>query len=571
MDWQKTLLITAMCAVVFTLVIRYNDFQETQSALEDAAVSETQDERANGSANGNGSDNGLPNANQSGSADEVPSAPGEQTSEPTSAAQDDEALEPVRIATDTLILHIDPRGGDIVYSALPKHYAELNTPDEPFVLLNQTTRQTYTAQSGLVGRNATDTSEGRPLFQTQQREYRLSEGQDELTVDLTLEQDGVTITKRFTVERGEYLVTIEYLIDNQSDSAWEANLYGQIKRDSSEAGEGPGGAFALNPYLGAAITTDEEKYKKLDFDDLREESFKTTKEGGWVAMVQHYFTSAWVPDQELTHNFHLRQLGSRDMFLLGFTSPSTRVEPGSQGQISARFYTGPKDTDKLEEISPYLDLTVDYGWLWWLAKPLFSVLDWLHGYLNNWGLAIIALTIIIKAAFFKLSATSYRSMAKMRKLSPKMAEMKERFGDDRQKMSQEMMKLYKKEKVNPLGGCLPILVQMPVFLALYWTLMESVELRHAPFFLWIQDLSVKDPFYVLPLMMGLTMFIQFKLNPTPADPTQAKIMQLMPIVFTFLFLFFPAGLVLYWVTNNTLSIAQQYYITRQIEREGTKT
>ncbi len=556
MDWQKSLLIAAMCAIVFTLFIRFNDFQQTR------APAQTTSEQL---PNGGGDE--FPSAADN-QASDVPSAPGEETT--SSVASDPhQSAQPISVETDTLKVDIDPRGGDIVFLALPEHYAELNTPDQPFVMLRQTANQTYVSQSGLVGRDGTDTKDGRPLFNASQTSYQLENGQNQLLVDLTLQQGDVNITKRFIFDRGEYVIKVEYLIDNQGDQPWQGNLYGQIKRDSSKAGAGPGGAFALNPYLGAAITTDDEKYKKLDFDDLRDTNFKTTKEGGWVAMVQHYFVSAWVPNQEVNNSYHLRQLGERDMFLLGFTSPTTTVAPGEQGSISARFYSGPKDTDRLEEISPYLDLTVDYGWLWWIAKPLFWVLDWLHGILGNWGFAIIALTIIIKAAFFKLSATSYRSMAKMRKLSPMMAELKERYGDDRQKMSQELMKLYKKEKVNPLAGCLPILVQMPVFLALYWVLMESVELRHAPFILWIQDLSVKDPYYVLPLLMGLTMFLQFKLNPTPPDPTQAKIMQLMPIVFTFLFLFFPAGLVLYWVTNNTLSIAQQYVITRAIEKGDT--
>lgn len=565
MDWQKPLLIAAMCAVVFTLVIRYNDFQENLNNGNDR--SSAQQEQAT-PARSEGELPETPASDTQNGADELPSVPGE-TEQQSADAPQQPTRNTVRVITDTLIVDIDTRGGDLVYSALPRHNAELNNPDIPFVLLNDTDFQTYTAQSGLVGRNATDTREGRPVFEVERDEFRLEEGQDQLNVDLVLEQNGVTITKRFVFERGAHAIETLYLIDNQSDQTWQANLYGQIKRDSSEAGPGPGGLFALQPYLGAAITTDDERYKRLDFSDLRENSFQTTKEGGWVAMVQHYFVSAWIPDSSQQHSYHLRQLGNQDMYLLGFTSPATRVEPGTQGEISAKFYTGPKYTKDLEALSPYLDLTVDYGWLWWLAKPLFTVLNWFHSLLGNWGLSIIALTIVIKAVFFKLSATSYRSMAKMRKLSPKMAELKERYGDDRQKMSQELMKLYKKEKVNPLGGCLPILVQMPVFLALYWTLMESVELRHAPF-LWIMDLSVRDPFYVLPLLMGLTMFIQFKLNPTPPDPTQAKIMQLMPIVFTFLFLFFPAGLVLYWVTNNSLSIAQQYYITRQIENEGPK-
>ncbi|MDQ2077036.1 membrane protein insertase YidC [Marinimicrobium sp. ABcell2] len=561
MDWQKTMLIAAMCAVVFTLIIRWTDFQETVAPAERLPAAERR-------ATSPSPERELPDVTDSG-VSELPTAPDEQLDVPEQDIDLGAAYaRTVSVTTDTLEVDIDLRGGDIVYLALPQHHAKLNRPDVPFVMLNDSDFQTYVSQSGLVGRNGTDTREGRPVFNAEATEYRLEEGEDQLQVDLTLNQNGVDITKRFIFTRGDYLVDVVYLIDNQTDQPWQASLYGQIKRDSSEAGDGPGGLFALNPYLGAALTTADTRYKRISFSDMRDGGFQTTHEGGWVAMIQHYFVSAWVPSPDATHNYHLRQLGNQDMYLMGFTSPSTRIGPGEQGTISASFYSGPKYTHRLAEISPYLDLTVDYGWLWWLAKPLFTILNWIHGFLGNWGLAIIALTIVIKAAFFKLSATSYRSMAKMRKLSPMMAELKERYGDDRQKMSQELMKLYKKEKVNPLGGCLPILVQMPVFLALYWVLMESVELRHAPFFLWIQDLSVRDPYFVLPLLMGLTMFIQFKLNPTPPDPTQAKIMQMMPIVFTFLFLFFPAGLVLYWVTNNALSIAQQYVITRNIENEG---
>ena len=287
-------------------------------------------------------------------------------------------------------------------------------------------------------------------------------------------------------------------------------------------------------------------------------------------MVQHYFVSAWVPDQDTKNNFNIRRLGSQDVYILGFTSPEIVVKPGESGNIGAAFYSGPKDQYRLEEIAQYLDLTLDYGWLWMIAKPLFWVLYQLHQFVGNWGWSIIMLTILIKAAFFQLSAKSYTSMANMRRLQPEMVRLKELHGDDRQKMSQETMSLYKREKVNPMGGCLPILVQMPVFIALYWVLLESVELRHAPWLLWINDLSVKDPFFVLPLIMGVSMFIQQKLNPTPPDPIQAKVMQIMPIAFTFFFLFFPAGLVLYWTVNNCLSILQQWIITRRIEGAGTK-
>lgn len=287
-------------------------------------------------------------------------------------------------------------------------------------------------------------------------------------------------------------------------------------------------------------------------------------------MVQHYFISAWIPDADSQIHYRLRKLGEQNLYLLGFTTQPLVVEAKSQGSVKAAFYAGPKDTNSLEAISPYLDLTVDYGWLWWIAKPLFAVLKFIHTFVSNWGLAIIGLTILVKLIFFPLSAASYRSMAKMRKLQPKLAELKERYGEDRQKFSQEMMKLYKTEKVNPFGGCLPLLIQMPVFISLYWVLMESVELRHAPFFLWIEDLSRMDPYFVLPIIYGITMWAMQKLNPQPTDPMQARIMNMLPFVFTFLFLWFPSGLVLYWVTNNILSIAQQYVITRQIERGDSK-
>jgi len=551
MDWQKNLLIAAIIAVLFMLVIRWNDFQESLPSAQ-APVTSAQQQTDFG-------------ASSAAANTDIPSLPGAVTEVPQTTAASNAVI---KVVTDSLIVDIDPLGGDIVQVALPRHYDALNTPDIPFQLLDNRDHHIYVAQSGLIGANGTDSAAGRPVFTSAQSEYRLQDGQDKLAVDLVFQQGQTTITKRYTFTRNEYLVDLEYLVDNKGDATWSGNLYGQIKRDSQSFHKVS--ALEMNPFLGAAITTNDENYKKLSFKDLAEKDLRVVKQGGWVAMVQHYFISAWIPDAETENNYHLRRIGTQDLYLLGFTSPRVDVAPGTTGVLKAQFYAGPKDTARLEEISRYLDLTVDYGWLWWIAKPLFWLLKFIHSFVNNWGLAIIGLTIVVKAVFFHLSATSYRSMARMRKLAPKLADLKERYGDDRQKMSQEMMKLYKTEKVNPLGGCLPILVQMPVFLALYWTLMESVELRHSPFFLWITDLSVKDPYFVLPLIMGFTMWLQMKLNPTPPDPMQARIMQLMPIVFTFLFLWFPAGLVLYWVTNNTLGILQQWYITRQIENADVK-
>lgn len=547
MDWQKNLLIAAILATLLMLVIRWHEFQE-QLPAQAAVASQTSSSAATGSAPVSSS--------------EIPVAANESTE---TAKADLAATQLITVQTDSFELTINPLGGDIVQLALPRHFLKLDTPDQPFVLLDNRNNHTYLAQSGLIGLNGTDTAAGRPLFSSTQQSYQLAEGQNDLVVDLHLQQGEVKITKRFTFTRGDYLIKVDYLIDNQSANNWSAQLYGQIKRDSQNFVKVS--ALEMNPYLGAAITTPDEKYKKITFADMAENEIKTSVQGGWIAMVQHYFVSAWIPDAGSSNNYHLRKLGNNDMYLMGFTGKVNEVAPGTQGVISASFYAGPKDTERLEEISPYLDLTVDYGWLWWVAKPLFWVLKFIHNLVGNWGLAIIGLTLCVKLLFFKLSATSYKSMAKMRKLAPKMAEMKERYGDDRQKFSQEMMKMYKTEKVNPFGGCLPLLIQMPVFLALYYVLMESVELRHSPFFGWIMDLSVKDPYFVLPIIYGITMYFMQKLNPQPTDPMQARIMQMLPFLFTFMFLWFPAGLVLYWVTNNTLSIAQQYIITKQIDAE----
>ena len=549
MDWQKNILIAAILAVLFMLAIRWNTYQEQHAPLvAPAATSE------------------IPASTAAKSSD-IPSATSTASpSTPTAPAV--ASTNVIKVATDSLLVSIDPVGGDIVRVALPRHLIDLKNPDSPFVLIDNTPDHLYRIQSGLIGANGTDTAQGRPTYSVEKSEYSLENGKDSLAVDLSLQQGDVKITKRFTFTRGQYVVGVEYLIDNQSANKWNGQLYGQIKRDSKNFTKTNG--MMMSAYLGGAVTTKEENYKKVKFDDLRKAPFETTEQGGWVSLIQHYFISAWIPDPSTTNTFKLSQQGTNDVFLFSFIGSPVDVAPGAQGSIKANFYAGPKDTDSLKTISPHLDLTVDYGFLWMIGEPLFWLLKKIHLLVGNWGLAIIGLTIIVKALFFHLSATSYKSMAKMKKLAPKMQEMKERYGDDRQKMSQEMMKLYKDEKVNPLGGCLPMLIQMPVFLALYWVLMESVELRHAPFYGWIQDLSVMDPYYVLPLIYGVTMWFMQKLNPQPTDPMQARVMQMLPLVFTFMFLWFPAGLVLYWVTNNILTITQQYVITKQIEKADAK-
>jgi len=491
----------------------------------------------------------------------------------TSAAIEEQAStssDLLSVKTDSLDVRIDPLGGDIVYVALPKHKTELDS-DEPFILLNRNSSLTYIAQSGLIGPDATDKAGGvRPLFASQSSSYTMNDGDDSLVVTLSFDgQENIDVLKVFTFKRNSYLVDVEYKINNRSEKNWQAAFFAQIKRDNSADPGSNNGGMGMANYLGFATTTEDEPYVKVEFDDIKDSPYKSSETGGWLSMVQHYFISAWIPPADQRTNYSSTVTRS-DANIMRMTGAPISVAANSSGTIGAAFYAGPKDQYVLEEIAPGLDLTVDYGWLWWIAQPLFWVLNWLYGFIGNWGWSIVGLTFLIKLAFFQLSAASYKSMAKMRVVAPKLAELKDRYGEDKQKYSQAMMELYKKEKINPLGSCLPMLIQMPVFIALYWTLMESVELRHTPFMGWIKDLSAMDPYFVLPILMGLSMWFMQKLNPPPPDPMQAKIFQWMPVVMTFLFLFFPAGLVLYWLTNNLLSMTQQWIITRQIEAAAKK-
>ncbi len=569
MNWLRYALIAGIFLVSYMLFLEWNKFQEAEIASRQVAeetLSSYSLPTPPSDLPTELTDNSSTLPNPPAANNDLPMIAAERPETPVVTPKTDTG-QFIAVKTDTFDILIDTRGGDIVKLSLPQHLAKLKETGSSFELMNQTNSKTYVAQSGLLGPNGTDKSSlDRPNYRTQQTNFVMSESDDSLFVDLFLDQGEVKITKRFTFKRGSYLINIDYLVDNQSNALWRAVPYGQIRRSDFKVASEVG--FGMQPFLGAAITTREKNYAKYKFSKFEDEEIKVEKVGGWVAMVQHYFISAWIPDQESTNHYKLRKQKNQDLYILEYAGAWHSVEPGEQGKVQSAFYAGPKYIKELEKISPYLDLTIDYSWLWFIAKPLFLGLDYIHGLVHNWGLAIILLTLCIKIIFYYPSAMSYRSMAKMRKLQPMMTELKERFGDDRQKMSAELMKIYRKEKVNPLGGCLPILLQMPVFIALYWVLMESVELRHAPFIFWINDLSVKDPFFILPLIMGATMFIQQKLNPTPPDPMQAKIMQMMPIFFTVLFLMFPAGLVLYWVVNNTLSIVQQYLITRQIEKAG---
>ena len=578
MEIQRALVITGIAVVSYLMIQAWQ--QDYANPTQPAPVEEVAQ-----SAQGNGDGLDLPSPQADDVDNGIPSAQSERVDAPSAESTETTARqERIRVNTDVLRVEIDPQGGDIVRLALPEFPHHVDTPDQPFVLLEQDASRTYVAQSGLIGKNGTDSSAGRPLWSAAQQSYQLDDGTQELNVDLTLRQDnGAELVKRFTFERGSYLVRVSHIVRNQGSSEWSGALYGQIKRDGSEdPGLSNSGFIPMPTYLGGAYWDSEKPYNKLDFEDMSENPLDLTVQGGWLAMAQHYFVSAWVPDAQQKNHYSSVHLEKRGQYLLRFVSPTIKVAPGEEKVLYAEFYAGPKQQDKLEAISPGLNMTVDYGWLWFISQPIFALLVFLQSGevsvfgmdidigmgVGNWGVAIILLTLIIKAIFFKLSATSYRSMAKMRKVAPEMQRIKEQNKNDKQKAQMETMKLFQREKINPLGGCLPMLVQMPVFIALYYVLLESVELRQAPFFLWINDLSVMDPYFVLPILMGASMFLQTRLNPTPADPMQAQVMKWMPVVFSVFMLWFPAGLVLYWLTNNILSIAQQWVITRKIEKEG---
>ncbi len=477
----------------------------------------------------------------------------------------EEAHPEISVKTDVLALNIDLVGGDIVHLSLPAYKGGDVPENENFLLFDKGQKRYYIAQSGLTGQTGPDLfGVGRAHYESSETTYVLADDQDRLAVDLkTRTKEGVEIIKRFIFVRGEYTIELQYLINNKSTQNYQGSAYARLKRRAAE--DSGSGFFGVQTYTGAAIYTKDTPFKKISFKDIASKPLSIEEEGGWAAMIEHYFLSAWVPADGIKYKYEAKKLED-NMYAIGFVAPAVTVAPGDVAEIEMRLYAGPEITEKLVTVSKGLDLSVDYGILWPICKPIFWLLKKLYDWVGNWGWAIVLITVIIKILFYKLSATSYRSMGNMRKLQPRIEALKERYGDDKQKYSQAVMALYKQEKVNPLGGCLPILVQIPVFIALYYVLLGSVELRQAPFVLWITDLSAKDPYYVLPILMGLSMLLQQKLSPAPPDPVQAKVMMVMPVVFTVLFLNFPAGLVLYWFVNNMLSILQQWFITYRIER-----
>ena len=473
--------------------------------------------------------------------------------------------EKVRVETDTFSLDIDTRGGNITRANLKKYPLSLERPDTQFPLLTELPANFYIAQSGLIATQKELAPTHEAVYSFSQSKYEMAENQDELVVDLNWQHDsGIEVTKRFKFTRDSHVIQVSHIVNNNSKSEWSGRQYLQLQR-VKPADDGQ--SMFIYTYTGGAIYSQEDRYEKIDFDEMADSKLNRDILGGWLAMLQHYFVSTWVPSAEEQHHYYSKAL-KNGRFVLGSYSPKNTVAPDQQTEFSANFFSGPKLQHELEDLSEGLELTVDYGYLTIIAKPLFYVLEFIHSFVSNWGWSIIILTILIKLAFYKLSEASYKSMANMKKVAPRLQTLKERYGDDKQRLNQAMMEMYKKEKINPLGGCLPMLVQIPVFIALYWVLLESVELRQAEWIFWIDDLSIKDPYFVLPLLMGITMFIQQKLNPPPPDPMQAKIMMSLPIVFTVFFAFFPSGLVLYWFVNNLLSILQQWRITKAIEQSS---
>lgn len=464
----------------------------------------------------------------------------------------------ITVHNDVLEITINLLGGGISRASLPRYPVDLDQPDIHFALLDHVPGRLFIHQGGIKGTG--EAPDHRARYVAEANHFELSPGKDEITVNLRWAAgETLDVIKRYTLRRGSYLIDVDYVISNKGTEAWSGRGYEQLQREEPESKRG-----LIYTFTGAALSTPEKRYEKYDYDDLEDAPLNADVKGGWVGILEHYFVSALLPPPDNSSHFYSLILDDT-RYAVGFWGPPVNLAPGENGSFHSSLYVGPKLQDVLHDIAPGLELTVDFGVLWFIAKPLFVALDFIHSITGNWGFAIIIITLSLKLVFYPLSAAGYRSMAKMRKVQPRMLAMKERYGGDRTRMNQAMMELYKEEKINPLGGCLPILIQIPVFISLYWVLLESVELRQAPFGLWINDLSSKDPLYILPLIMGVSMWIQQKLNPAPMDPVQQKVMQILPFAFTIFFMFFPSGLVLYWVVNNVLSIAQQWHITRGIE------
>ncbi|MBT8115125.1 MAG: membrane protein insertase YidC [Arenicella sp.] len=561
MENQRTFLFIALLAISAVLYQKWIDFNKPQQSDSNATLETTTTANAP-----------VPEiAAAVENPDAVPSTPvvSPVPAAPPTKSEQQSKGQTVTVKTDLVIATINTKGGVIERMELLEEPVSIDKPDQGFPLLKNTLAESFVVQDGLLVGGQQAPNHLNTQFQSQRSVFELGQ-QDSIQVPLTwVSERGVQVTKIFTFSRDSYLVDIDYQIKNGSNGNWDAYLYAQFSRTEPQSS---GAAFGQLPsYTGGAIYTEADKYQKIDFDDMRDENLALSTDNGWVAMLQHYFVAAWIPRNGPAKQFYT-SVGngpSGSVHRIGYkTLVPVQIAAGQNGSLGARVYLGSKEQSRLKRIAKEdgiegLALTVDYGFLTFIADPLFSILSLIHGVVGNWGWAIILLTFLIKLVFYPLSAASYKSMAGMKKLQPRIQTLKERYKDDKQKFQMEMMALYKKEKINPAGGCLPILIQIPVFIALYWALLESVEMRQAPFALWLQDLSAPDPYFVLPVLMGLSMWAQQKLNPAPMDDIQKKVMTIMPIALTFLFLTFPQGLVLYWVVNNVLSMAQQWFINKQ--------
>lgn len=570
MDIKRTILFVALSMVIMLLYSAWQTQFAPLQGVESGGVDVPQDMGSQGKASLPppkdlpGAQTGLPGATN---IDAVPGARETPMDVMTSSLKSDQRI---HVITDVLDIEIDTVGGDIRRASLLAYPIKVEVPEVTVQLFDDRFPKIFIAQSGVLS-NDGSTVDHHAIFTPEASEYKLGVGDDTLVVPLKwIGDNGFAVTKTYTFSRDSYVVDMDISVTNGTSKEWVGRMYRQLQRtDSTDENQ----SGFINTYTGGVVSTTADVYKKIDFDEM--DSWKPEQsydKGGWAAIIQHYFFAAWIPSQEeFNHYYTVTVENPRapedNRYIIGLQTAEARVPNGQSKTFSSKLYLGPKDQKRLVKVAPHLELTVDYGILTVLSQPLYWVMDKIHSFVNNWGWTIVLVTVLIKAVFYKLSEMSYRSMARMRKFQPRLAALKERYGDDRQRMSKAMMEIYKKEKINPLGGCLPIVVQIPVFISLYWVLLESIELRQADFIFWIHDLSSKDPFYVLPVLMGISMFLQHKLNPAPLDPVQQKLFQILPLVFTVFFAFFPAGLVLYWVVNNILAISQQYYITRKIEQE----
>lgn len=552
MDFKRNLLILALAVVSYLMLLAWNEDYSPASLPAAAAAPDlpANTTPADMAATATAAD--LPQVQQDAQSPAAPAA--------TPAAS------LITVSTPTQVVRIDPVGGDIVGISLPRFPLSIDTPDDPFPLMYNNGNGVFVAQSGLIGRNGPDAqSSGRPRYSSAQTNYTLTDGTLDVDLVATL-PNNVQVTKRFVFDADDYLISVQHIVANNGNADQVMNQFAQVKRDG---GDDPSRTqrFGVNTFLGAAMTTPDDPYYKLDFDDLDDANEAFSMDGGWIGFSQHYFLSSWVAPTGSTNNFSTRRNANGE-YLLGFVGPDTTIPAGQQVTLDTALWAGPKDQYRLEEISPDLGLTIDYGMLWFVAYPIFWLLTQINTLVGNYGVAIILLTCVIRLLMYPLSAKQFRSQAALKRIQPKIAQLKEKYGEDKQRFMQAQMELWKKEGANPFGGCLPVFVQMPVFLGIYWVLNESVELRQAPFMLWYKDLSMMDPYFVLPIALGAAYYLQQHLTPmVTSDPMQAKVMKFMPVIFCAFFLFFPAGLVLYYLANALLSILQQWYFNLSVSKE----